>query len=68
MNKTFNIILIVLALALVAYNVTMIDFDSPLEGDSTVAFIGILAPLCAIVLLLVYRTSKKIQQKINGKP
>lgn len=67
MNRTLNIILIVLALALVAYNVTIIDFENPLEGDSVIAFIGILAPLCAILLLLIFRTSKKIQRKINAK-
>jgi len=67
MNKTLNIVLIVLALALAAYNVTNIDFETPFEGDSVVAFIGILAPLCAIVLLLIFRTSKKIQQKVNAR-
>ncbi len=67
MNKTLNILLIVLALALIAYNVTMVDFQNPLEGDSTVALIGILAPLCAIALLLIFRTSKKIEQKVEGK-
>ncbi len=67
MNKTLNIVLIVLALALLAYNVTIVDFQNPLEGDSTVALIGVLAPLCAIALLLIFRTSKKIQQKVEGK-
>ncbi|SDE96439.1 hypothetical protein SAMN05421636_10944 [Pricia antarctica] len=67
MNKKLHLILIVLALALMAYNVTMIDFENPFEGDSTVALIGILAPLCAIALLLIFRTSKKIEQKIEGK-
>ena len=67
MNKTLNIVLIVLALALAAYNVTNINFETPFEGDSVVAFIGILAPLCAIVLLLIFRTSKKIQQKVNNR-
>lgn len=67
MNKTLNIVLIVLALALMAYNVTMIDFQNPLQGNSTVALIGILAPLCAIALLLIFGTSKKIQRKIQGK-
>ncbi len=67
MNKTLNLILIVLALALMAYNVTMIDFENPFEGDSTVALIGILAPLCAIALLLIFRTSKKIERKIEGR-
>ena len=67
MNKTLTIVLIVLALALAAYNVTNIDFETPFEGNSVVAFIGILAPLCAIVLLLIFRTSKKIQQQVNAK-
>lgn len=67
MNKTLNIVLIVLALALTAYNVTNINFDNPFEGDSVVAFIGILAPLCAIVLLLIFRASKKIQQQVDAR-
>jgi uncharacterized membrane protein (DUF485 family) len=65
MNKTFSIVLIVLALALIAYNVTLVNFSTPLEGDSTVALIGIMASLCAIVLLLLYITSKKVQKKLN---
>jgi uncharacterized membrane protein len=65
MNRTLNIILIVLALALIAYNATLIDFENPLEGNSIIALIGILAALCAIVLLLIFRTSKKIQRKMD---
>ncbi len=65
MNKTFSIILIVLALALIAYNVTLVDFTAPFEGDSTIALIGIMASLCAVVLLLLYLTSKKVQSKLN---
>jgi len=65
MNKTITLVLIVLALALVAYNATIIDFEKPLEGKSTIALIGIVDSFCAIVLLLIFRTSKKIQEKIN---
>jgi uncharacterized membrane protein len=65
MNKTFSIILIILALGLIGYNVTLVDFENPFEGDSTVALIGIVASLCAIVLLLIFMTSKKIQKKLN---
>lgn len=67
MNKTFVAILIILALALIAYNATMVDFNKPLEGDSTIAVIGIVAALCAIVLLLIYSVSKKIQKKIEDR-
>lgn len=65
MNKTFSIVLIILALALIAYNVTMVDFENPLHGDSTVALIGIVASLSAIVLLLIFMTSKKIEKKLK---
>lgn len=65
MNKTFSIVLIILAVVLITYNVTLIDFDEPLKGNSIVALIGIVAPLCAILLLIIYLTSKKIQKKIE---
>ncbi|WP_190810584.1 hypothetical protein [Flagellimonas sp. S3867] len=65
MNKTLIIILIILALGLIAYNVTLVDFEAPFQGDSTIALIGILASLCAIVLLLIFMTSKKIDKKIK---
>ena len=65
MNKTLMIVLIVLALVLITYNVTLIDFDDPLKGNSVVGIIGIIAPLCAILLLLIYLTSKKIQKEIE---
>lgn len=65
MNKTVSIILIALAIGLIAYNVTLVDYKNPLEGDSIIALIGILAALCAIVLILIFLTSKKIQKKVE---
>ena len=65
MNKILIVTLIVLGLGLIAYNVTLVDFKEPFQGNSIIALIGILAALCAIVLLLIYSTSKKIQKKIE---
>ncbi|NHF60451.1 hypothetical protein FK220_013940 [Flavobacteriaceae bacterium TP-CH-4] len=65
MNKTLTIILILVAIALIAYNVTLLDFENPFQGNSTIALIGIAASLCAIVLLLIFMTSKKIQKKLD---
>ena len=65
MNKTLLIILLILAMGLIVFNVTLIDFEHPLEGESLIAVIGILAALCAIVLLLIYQTSRQIQKKIE---
>jgi uncharacterized integral membrane protein len=65
MNRTLIIILLILGVILIAYNVTLVNFENPLEGNSTIALIGILASLCAIVLILLYVTSKKVQKKIE---
>lgn len=65
MNKTLMIILMVLAIVLISYNVTLVNFDNLLEGNSAIALIGIVASLCAIVLLLIFIASKKIQDNSN---
>jgi len=65
MNKILLIVLIVLAILLIAYNVTLVDFNTPFEGNSIIALIGIAASLCAIVLLLIFAASKKIEKKVN---
>lgn len=65
MNRNIAIVLIVLALGLIIYNVSLVNFENPLEGNSIIAIIGIVAALCAIVLLLIYVTSKKIQKKLD---
>lgn len=54
---------ILLALALLAYNVTLLDFSNPLAGDSSIALIGVIACSCAVLLLLILRTSRKIAEK-----
>lgn len=65
MNKIVIVVLIILGLALIAYNITLVNFEAPLEGNSIIALIGIVASLCAIVLLLIYSTSKKIEKKMD---
>lgn len=66
MSKTLVLILIFLALGLIAYNVTLLDFDALFKGDSLIAAIGIVASLCAIVILLIFMTAKKIEKKVKG--
>ena len=57
---------ILLGLGLLIYNLTLLDFSNPLQGDSSIALIGIIACACAILLLLILRTSRKIAEK-HGK-
>jgi len=61
--KIFIYILMAFAIVVVAYNLTVLDFDALLVGDSAVALIGVLAAGCVIVLLGILLTSKAIEQK-----
>lgn len=64
--KIFKYILIVIAVLLMVYNFFRLDFDHLFEGDSAIAAIGVLAPACVILLLLILRTSTKINKKNKG--
>jgi len=65
MNKTLLILFLLLAFGLAIYNITLLNFENLFEGTSLVASIGILASACAILLLLIFSASKKIEQKIK---
>lgn len=65
--KIFTNILIVLALGLIIFNISLLDFKHPLEGNSIIAFIGIAASICAVLILLIFRMSKSIEEKMNDK-
>lgn len=57
----------ILALGLIAFNISLLDFKNPLQGNSMVAFIGIAASICAVLILLIFRMSKNIEEKMNDK-
>lgn len=61
--KIFSYVIIVFAVALVVLNATKLDFNNLFQGDSLVALIGIVAVLCAVCIILIYRTSKMINDK-----
>lgn len=63
--KIFTAILIVVAIGLVIFNLTLVDFEKPFEGESMAALIGTAASMCAIFILLIFRMSKKIEEKLK---
>jgi len=63
--KIFNIVFSIVALGLIIFNITKINFEAPFKGDSIIALITILAALCAVVLLQILRLSKKVDEKIK---
>ncbi|MFI8378402.1 hypothetical protein [Leeuwenhoekiella sp. NPDC079379] len=56
-------IILGLASALLIFNFTKIDYAAPLDGNSSVAVISVLACLCAILLLAILLISKRIEEK-----
>lgn len=65
--KVASLIVIILAAAMVVFNLTKIDFDAPLKGDSMLAVITIVAALCAILLMVILRISRRIEQKVKER-
>ncbi len=65
--KIFTNLLVTLALGLIVFNISLLDFKHLFEGKSMVAFIGIAASLCAVLILLIFKMSKKIEEKMNDK-
>jgi hypothetical protein len=61
--KIFTTVLVVIAIALIIFNITLLDFDHLFEGNSMVALIGIAASFCAVCILIIFRMSKMIVEK-----
>jgi len=59
--KIFTLILSIIAVALIIFNATKLNFDALFEGESYTAILTIIAALCAIILLQILRISKKIE-------
>lgn len=65
--KIFTSTLVVIALGLIIFNITLLDFDHLFEGESMIALIGIAASFCAIFILLIFRMSKIIEEKTKNQ-
>ncbi len=65
--KIFTTILILVATGLIGFNITLLDFQNPFEGDSLIALVGIVAAFCALLILLIFKMSKKIEEKLKNQ-
>jgi uncharacterized membrane protein len=65
--KIFTYALIFLAIALIIFNITLLDFKHLTEGNSMVALIGIVASICAVLILLIFKMSKSIVEKTQNQ-
>lgn len=67
MSKPFAYVIILISVILIVINAFKLDFEQLFEEDSLIGLIGITASLCAIVIMLIFLTSKKIEDKVGGK-
>lgn len=65
--KIITIILSLVALVLIGFNVTKLNFSNLFQGESTIALITIVLSLCAILLLQILRISKRIEKLSKQK-
>ncbi|GGB85180.1 hypothetical protein GCM10007424_26540 [Flavobacterium suaedae] len=64
--KTFIYTLIAIAIGLIIFNITLLDFNNLFEGDSLIALIGIIASLCAVCILIIFKKAKQIEEKTRN--
>ncbi|GAA4111525.1 hypothetical protein GCM10022393_09300 [Aquimarina addita] len=65
--KYFIYLLLVIASGLLIYNITFLDFEHLLIGDSKTALISIFATACVVVLLSILLVSRAINKKVGNK-
>jgi len=63
--KKFIYTLIVLASALLIFNLFQVNYDNLLAPKSSSALIGVLASLCVVVIMCILLVSRKIKEKIE---
>ncbi len=64
--KYFIYLLIIIAIGLIIYNITYLDFDNLLIGDSKTALISIFSSACVVLLMTILLVSRSIQKKKRG--
>ena len=63
--KNLIYVLGAIAVVLVVFNLFQINYADAFTGDSLVAVIGVVAGVCAILLLVILLLAKKIQQRMR---
>lgn len=59
--KKIIVVLSILAILIIVFNITLIDFNEFFSEKNTVAIITIIAGICCLVLLRIVKVSNKIK-------
>jgi hypothetical protein len=63
--KIATYIITIIALVVLIFNISKINFESPLDGDSYTAIVTSIAAGCAILIATLIRVVKKIEGLIK---
>jgi|TARA_B110000495_G_scaffold203110_1_gene225494 hypothetical protein len=59
--KNFEKIVLFLTISIIAFNLTQINIFNLLENENKIAVICFILSMCALILILLIRVSKKIK-------
>jgi hypothetical protein len=65
--KIATYILMALALGIIIFNITQLDYNNLFEGNSIIGLIGIVASLCALLILAIFRSARLIEEKTSRR-
>ena len=65
--KILTIVISLIALGLIGFNLTQVNYEAPFEGQSMIAIITIVTSLCVILMMMILRVSKRIEQKVKER-
>lgn len=65
--RLLTYLLSAIAIVIIVFNVTKINFSMPFENESYIAIITAIVAGCAILLLTILRVVKKIERTVKEK-
>ena len=60
-------VLMALAMGIIIFNITQLDYNNLFEGNSIIGLIGIAASLCALLILAIFRSARLIDEKTSRR-
>jgi len=60
-------VLMALAAGIIIFNITQLDYNNLFEGNSIIGLIGIVASLCALLILAIFRSARLIDEKTSRR-
>jgi len=60
-------VLMALATGIIIFNITQLDYNNLFEGNSVIGLIGIVASLCALLILAIFRSARLIDEKTSRR-